>query len=605
MTTMKCSPLRCVRFVPLACAFTLAGCGGGHDAAPDPLSGTLEAGKAMGVHFETSTQSGATDANGTFTYLPGETVTFSIGGLQLGSAPGAARISLFTLAGMTPPTTELGLRRELERAGRLATPLTRTMNISRLLIALDTDGNPDNGIDLTGRVSELASKHIDLGLGLFACAARIDRLAPNLTRNIPMSRALMHAYQSANLKVAAHAPTRYEDSFGPGVQRSTTVTYFASGAISEELNESGPLILGGVSRITYAFDGMGRFLSVVAETLDGPFQSSIPTIFRASNTYDSRGNLVGEVTEQALTGGSLVRRTAVSAMADTWGHLSPSTDSEDSNGDGIVDVVYTTLRSFDERGNPASTTYLTDTNADGTVDSSHWFTDKFDANDRVQTELYTADSNGDGVIDLRSSTAYERDSPSSLVRTVLVDWENDGVIDERDITRWVYDAAGNNVLINEHRDRGTDGTTFSSSQDRMSYDDDRRLLSRVATTDYEADGLIDQTDQTTYMYDGIGNLLKASLDYDLAFQAVPNHQELDFEYGVSGEPTATRTRVDFDGDGVFESVSTSQITSQEVSDGVGIIAHQYFEGARDYVDGRLIVGSVSYFAAQAAPRRAF
>ena len=580
---MNSTSMRIVRLLPLVFVAALAGCGGGKNSVPDPSMGTLEAGKAQGVHFETATQSGVTDANGNFTYFPGESVTFSIGGVQLGAVPGAARISLFTLAGMTPPPTELALRRDLDRAMRLPTPLTRAMNIASLLIALDLDGNPDNGLDLASRANDLANKQIDLGLGLFAFRNRLDRLAPNLTRNIPMWRALTYLYQSANVTVPAHAPIRYDNTVAPGLLQSTTVTYHVNGAISGEVTEPGPLIFFAESRSTFTYDAMGRLLSLVAETLGSPFQS--PSTFRVSNTYDARGNRIAGFQEREVNPGTLVSRTSFAGVADAWGHIPESTSTEDWNGDGVVDFRSTATETFDERGNSVASSFLADENADGVIESRSLFTRTLDANDRVRAEDYEADSNGDGVVDLRSSTTYEDDAPRSIVRTALTDDDADGDIDDRDIIRWTYDAAGNNVLVSSLSDRGTDGTTYNSAEIRMTYDGEHRQLSRVVSNDFEGDGIPDQTDQSTFVYDGSGNLLSATRDSDGSIPFGPAHLIVGYEYGTSGERTTFRSRADVDGDGVFETDSNTIFTNQEFADGVGLLAHQYFEGTANYADG--------------------
>ena len=108
----------------LACAVMLlvAGCSDDkEDLAPVELNGVFQAGGVSGLQYATPTRTGFTDSEGTFKYLAGESVTFSVGGLTLGHAPGAAKITPFTLAGLTPPTTERDLRRELDLASRVAT----------------------------------------------------------------------------------------------------------------------------------------------------------------------------------------------------------------------------------------------------------------------------------------------------------------------------------------------------------------------------------------------------------------------------------------------------------------------------------------------------
>ncbi|HEY6124762.1 MAG TPA: hypothetical protein VIV63_08930, partial [Steroidobacteraceae bacterium] len=141
-----------------AATLLLAGCGSGgdEDQTADELSGEFQAGGVSGLRYVTPTRSGVTDGAGTFKYLAGETVTFSVGGITLGHAPGSSGITPFTLAGMTPPTTEAALRRELDRASRTTSHFVRATNMMRLLLALVADSNPANGIDLRGRDAALA-----------------------------------------------------------------------------------------------------------------------------------------------------------------------------------------------------------------------------------------------------------------------------------------------------------------------------------------------------------------------------------------------------------------------------------------------------------------
>ena len=72
----------------LLIAFSNVGCsgggGGGGDGEGDnissgPRSGIFVDNAVEGLQYETSTQSGITDVQGTFQYIEGETITFSIG----------------------------------------------------------------------------------------------------------------------------------------------------------------------------------------------------------------------------------------------------------------------------------------------------------------------------------------------------------------------------------------------------------------------------------------------------------------------------------------------------------------------------------------------
>ncbi|MBC7792576.1 MAG: hypothetical protein H7Z43_02625, partial [Clostridia bacterium] len=128
-----------------------------NDAAePVTLSGVFVDGVVSGLRFATASQAGLTNATGEFTYLAGETVTFSLGGIVLGSVLGAARVTPFDLFGLTPPSTELTLRTALLEY-RSVSDFDRVANIALFLQALDNDRNLDNGVDLAGWDEKLAN----------------------------------------------------------------------------------------------------------------------------------------------------------------------------------------------------------------------------------------------------------------------------------------------------------------------------------------------------------------------------------------------------------------------------------------------------------------
>jgi hypothetical protein len=98
------------------------------------LSGRFIDSAVEGVHFETPTQSGMTDANGTFKYISGETVSFSIGDILLGRSTGLTRLTPMNLV-----------------PGYSDNP--QVVNILRFVQSLDEDNNPDNGIRIPDTVT--------------------------------------------------------------------------------------------------------------------------------------------------------------------------------------------------------------------------------------------------------------------------------------------------------------------------------------------------------------------------------------------------------------------------------------------------------------------
>jgi hypothetical protein len=110
-----------------------------------PRYGTFVDSAAEGITFKTETRSGETDSHGRFTYEPGETVTFSIGGIILGTTTGKSVI--------TPVDLVPGAQDESDPA---------VTNITRFLITLDEDDNPVNGITISTQLrAALADISVD------------------------------------------------------------------------------------------------------------------------------------------------------------------------------------------------------------------------------------------------------------------------------------------------------------------------------------------------------------------------------------------------------------------------------------------------------------
>lgn len=119
----------------------LVACGGGGGGTPTTTTATgqFKDSNTAGVTYESGGESGVTDANGTFTYEVGNTITFSIGDLTLGTTDGKTVITPLDLfAGSSTNSVEV-------------------QNMVRLLMMLDEDGDPSNGINITAAVQAAAA----------------------------------------------------------------------------------------------------------------------------------------------------------------------------------------------------------------------------------------------------------------------------------------------------------------------------------------------------------------------------------------------------------------------------------------------------------------
>jgi len=159
----------------LLSALVLTGCGsgggGGGSSSGSGSSGTAAStgalidGPVAGISYQTATQNGVTDGQGNYKYLPGETVTFMIGGIKLFSA---------LATGLVNPKDAIGFDD------------TAKLNLARLLQSLDKDGYPGNGIEiasgLTGLPANLfTSLNFDADASAFLTQANMAGHIPSAT----------------------------------------------------------------------------------------------------------------------------------------------------------------------------------------------------------------------------------------------------------------------------------------------------------------------------------------------------------------------------------------------------------------------------------------
>ena len=127
----------------------LASCGGHYSTS----TGTFkDAAAVAGLQYRTASQSGNTNGEGEFQYIEGETVTFSVGSIEIGQAQASASMDVFDLVGMASPVTSLGIGTK----ARQSKPFQQAINISVFLQTLDNDADLSNGIGISGQANYFA-----------------------------------------------------------------------------------------------------------------------------------------------------------------------------------------------------------------------------------------------------------------------------------------------------------------------------------------------------------------------------------------------------------------------------------------------------------------
>jgi len=165
----------------LSLVFLIAGCSG-NESVSQYRTGVFLDSPVEGLNYETESRSGKTDANGEFDFIAGKNITFSIGG--------------FTLPAV--------------QAANIVTPLTifdtddvndpRVQDLARLLQSMDSDGNLDNGIQLSATVEVITSDTVlEFGSDNFDAQAQAVLLLINESQSTLLDRDTATAHLTQTL----------------------------------------------------------------------------------------------------------------------------------------------------------------------------------------------------------------------------------------------------------------------------------------------------------------------------------------------------------------------------------------------------------------------
>ena len=574
-------------FILALAAISIAGCGGGYGSekkpapkTPQEATGELHAGRVSGVHYATATRSGETDAAGTFRYLPGEAVTFSIGGLVLGTAAGAAVITPFALAGTTPPTHELDLRRELDLATRIATPFSKAINIERLLIALDADNDPANGISVGDRAATLAGGDVDTGLALAGFAAQLRKRVPGLTGNLPSSQPLVFLYRALGISVPVHAEIRVDTTLPAVPDISpivTTISYNAMGARATQRTDFDEDEHSDIES-TWQYDALGR---ITLQSVQSIAVAGLPppTVSVAKN-YDTHGNLLGsdERHDGSAVGIPPVRLLRTLGNDDHGFALSDIVDT-DNAADGVTDSRRSTNFRFDGRHNVTGITQEVDFGVDQVAEERTRVDASYDAGDRQLEITVKRDHDADGVIESTDHSSFEYEGAGSGVTRLVEaqDLDNDGVVDTRVVTTSTYDGAGFPLTMRSEFDSDGDGIPELVTRTTFVYDAGQRILTQQDLTDQDGDGIFEGLDRTTHVYDAVGNSLSVVSEFDIVEGVAGFTTRQTSRHGAAGERLELKVESRLGNAAEFTFINDSIFNHALIDDGVQTLAQQFLD----------------------------
>jgi hypothetical protein len=478
----------------------------------------------QGLRYQTPTRSGFTNVAGEFVYLPGEVVTFSIGGTTLGSIAGAASVSPFPLAGVTPPRTEAALRAELG-TWRDVTGFDRAANMMLLLYALDIDRNGANGIDLTGVHARLAAEQVDLDAPLYEFAwtfASKYTFVLGIHREIPIEAPLVHFYGALGIAVPVRAESSYVVSFdGGGIVDRLLIEHDAAGQVTARL---GDWDTDGIPESAERFEWSGGLLASFSFEPDSD-EDGVPD-----------------------------RRQASGGPRNAWGRYLMFSSTDDFEADGVADQRFDTTYNYDAAGILQSIVSSDDWNGDGQLETTSTDVFTVDARGRVTGMVQEVDRFADGVVDergLRSHTFDGRDNP--VTQTEEYDPDADGDVDSVSTTTSAYDARGN-LLTRTRAGQIPPSAPFLSRRETYSYDARDNIVGLVAERSFD-NGAPEIREAWTATYDSRNNLLTLAYE-ERVHGDLDSAETRELTYDGSGRLLTDVRRRDHDGNGEWNVTDT-------------------------------------------------
>jgi hypothetical protein len=199
--------------------------------------------------YRTATLSGRTGTNGTFQYRPGETVIFSIGGIDAPPIAGADVVSPNALSSETA-----------------------AVNFARLLQTLDLDGNPANGIVIPDAAHTAAAGMHSVSYDAVGFDSAVEHLVTTVQG------------EGATLVTAAEATAHVDEQLragawvgGPSAD-PTIIVLFADGSYAEVEGATGNPDGPGFELGTYTFDPASHDFAGQVGTLDTNGSPALPTL---------------------------------------------------------------------------------------------------------------------------------------------------------------------------------------------------------------------------------------------------------------------------------------------------------------------------------------
>ncbi len=484
---------------------TLAACGGGSgsgsnsetDSSANAASGSVQVGyldTVAGLSYRTATLSGVTSERGAFEYREGEDITFSLGTTDLVTVTPETNLSLFELldSAFTLPRTTKDIRAQLRAPESYevqtqlefiqnsyypsqVSGLHQASNIMQLLLALDSDHDASNGIDLTGGQWTTALNALDVTFEL-------------PLRNFYKSDAMIAFQQETGIPLA--------------MDKTVPLTTLYQ--------------LGGVN------------VSATVKERDISFTPS------AAYSTDYVLNESGQVTAKTMVG---TKREEIELEYDANGNLTKETSRTDQDRNGSYDYSHVLTRTWNEFSMPTTTEYSYYTGDQQTYRNNNFTQYTYlDNRTRLTERAYVADNNGDNTPDNLQNTIYQVNENNQAINITNNQVDEEGnVVRTLSIKNQSYDESGRAVQytyqsgfdINDDVPTSNSTHTYTYETNSISqtiseddfttvytetYNDDGRITFKEATL-YDADDQVVYQSMAPFTYDEQGRLTECEVSY--------------------------------------------------------------------------------------------
>jgi hypothetical protein len=191
--------------------------------------------QVQGIEYSTPTQNGVTDKNGNFKYKNGETVTFKIGGIKLGSTKAKDIITPINILGVTNAQS------------------INAVNMLILLQSLDSDKNTSNGIEISSTTLDNSktmdidftqSSPININSTLTQLGLSSSDIKSEVDAKKHFTETILSTYKSSNdilttdyLNGKTFYTENFVDSSGNYHYRSSIISFTTKGYTVKEHNE--------------------------------------------------------------------------------------------------------------------------------------------------------------------------------------------------------------------------------------------------------------------------------------------------------------------------------------------------------------------------------